>query len=177
MPNEKEIIDSMLEDKPSVTTEYVEDREQDEDNDLIDSSGDVFDPSIHDVDEDGEPKRTKLGRFRKRRIALNSRADARAECDLAAKTAAQAVFLCGMIVWAEDGKPIPEETATMEAAWTAYFHEKGVENMPAWVLILMATGQYAAPRIALPRTRTFVGKLWSSFKNLFKRKSKDDGNV
>lgn len=142
----------------------------------------TFDPNIHCVDENGNPRLTAKGKFRRKR----GKAGARPTPSLndvdplrmaAAKQAAQvsiaATFLAGQMAFGEDGAPLEGESAQMEAAYTNFYYlsEKPI-NIPPWALVAMVTVTYAARRMAMekPRNRVMVGVDWivEKTKNLYR---------
>lgn len=158
---------------------------------ITDSAGTIYDPLLHETDAaTGRPKLTITGKFRKRRGRRKSPLDApvRESSKLgyreAGRLSAEAVFVFGQVCFGEEWKPEinPEiglnETEQMTAAWAAYYEQTGMKDPPPWVMLLIAMGAYAGPRLARPKTqsrlkkmRQWIGLRLSGWK---KTKKKDD---
>lgn len=133
------------------------------------SGPETFNPEIHCVNEDGTPRLTKSGKFRRKRGKANATpTPSLVDVDPArmanAKAAAQVsiacTFLAGQIAFGPEGAPQGDEPAQMETAYTQFYYlsEKPV-NIPPWLPVLMVTSIYCAKRMAIvePRNRVMRG--------------------
>lgn len=136
----------------------------------------TFDPSIHCVDANGQPKLTKAGKFRRKR----GKAGATAMPDpnhidpmrmqnakQAAQVSVAATFLAGQMAFGPDGAPMEDEQNQMQLAYEQFFYlsEKPIQIQP-WVLVAMVSTNYIAKRMAMevPRNRVMKGFDWLSEK-------------
>lgn len=134
----------------------------------------VFDPTIHCVDANGNPKRTKAGKYRRKRGKAGAYSHAQMEpggidsARMANAKAAAAVsiavtFVAGQIVFGPEGQPLQGEPEQMQQAYEQFYYlSKEPVNIPPWVLVAMVTSQYIAKRMAMetPRGRVINGILW-----------------
>lgn len=136
---------------------------------LKDNSGTVFDPAIHVFDEEnGKPKYTKTGKFRKKPGRKTSKTgsvqgDAKAmSCREAGKVSAEAVFITGQALFGEEWKPVIDqengihEPENLTTAFASYYEATGFRDPPPWLVLVIGLGAYAGPRLAAPKTQ---GKL------------------
>jgi hypothetical protein len=134
----------------------------------------TFDPSIHCVDANGNPKITKAGKFRRKRGKANATVapslnpdqinpERMANAKAAAQVSVAATFLMGQLVFGPEGQPQENEPQTMESAYTQFFYlsEKPV-NIPPWALVALVVSAYSAKRMAMeqPRSRVYTGIAW-----------------
>lgn len=135
----------------------------------------VFDPTIHCVDENGQPKRTKAGKYRRKRGKASAYSHAQTADPMAidpnrmanAKAAAQvsvaATFVAGQIIFGPEGQPLEGEPQQMLQAYEQFYYlsEKPI-NVPPWMLIAMVTSSYIAKRMAMevPRSRVMTAFGW-----------------
>lgn len=134
----------------------------------------VFDPTIHCVDADGNPKRTKAGKYRRKRGKANAYSHAQmdasgidtarmANAKAAAQVSVAATFVAGQIVFGPEGQPLEGEPQQMIAAYEQFYYlsEKPI-NIPPWALVAMVSMQYVAKRMAMeqPRSRVFKAFGW-----------------
>jgi hypothetical protein len=140
----------------------------------------VFNPDIHCVDENGNPRRTKSGKFRRKPGRKNASNYAQMSPEqmneakmMNAKAAAQvsvaATFITGQLIFGTEGAPIIDpangidEPQQMEAAYTQFYYlSKNPVNVPPWMLIAVVAGAYTARRMAMdkPRNRVMKGINW-----------------
>ena len=139
---------------------------------LLDSSGTVFDPEIHQMKRDGTPSYTKSGRFRKIRRPKGAAAPAEPEPeDSSYRTAAEgtvaAIEMLGVMLGGEafryikDRKSKIDERAAGIDAWTAYFESQGIEDFPPGIVVAIWAITYAAPRFGDPTVRQRFATLGS----------------
>jgi len=139
-----------------------------------DSSGVYFDPELHQVDEDGEPKKTIKGlwvmrRGKKRsagkkrlRLPRNTAADDSGDkksdsheddCTgdmyiVAAEQTAGAFWAAMMAVFGADGAPDATEAAQLPPALEAYYRSTGrVPQMPLWLPPVIIAGNAVNKRL------------------------------
>lgn len=136
----------------------------------------TFDPSIHCVDANGNPKLTKAGKFRRKRGKAGATAMPNPNqvdpmrmqnASAAAQVAVAATFLAGQIAFGPEGQPMENEAETMQTAYQQFFYlsEKPITIQP-WVLVAMVSSTYIAKRMAMeePRNRVMRGVDWLSEK-------------
>jgi len=142
------------------------------DDALLDSSGTVFDPEIHQTKKDGSPSYTKSGRFRKIRRPNGSAAPSEPEPeDSRHRTAAEgtvaAIEMLGVMLGGEafryikDRKAKIDERAAGIDAWSAYFEAQGIEDFPPGIVVAIWAITYAAPRFGDPTVRQRFAALGS----------------
>lgn len=169
-----------------------------------DSFGTLFDPKLHAVDREGNPSKTSLGRYRKRRglskVSITSQQLVDAKKAKEKKESAQATgmlaadLLIGSCVqllgdeWipvGSDGKPQEaihfDEHSNMRRAFGNYFEAKGFDSFPPWVELNIALTAYMVPRlVAGKETKTKLSKVrdWVSakWKKWTKPKDKKDAS-
>ena len=131
---------------------------------LKDASGNVFNPNYHDLDENGQPKLTKNGNFRKKRggagnsgprlnIPGHGAVDL-SDTSAVAETAATLYIQTGVIFFGPEWLPDP---AKMEKEFLVkhfhdYFEEKGITDFPPGVALAIACFAYAGARMHKPNT-------------------------
>jgi hypothetical protein len=136
-----------------------------------------FDPSIHSVGADGKPRLNKDGTFRRKRgkgkatqkvvatpVAVSPEDIAKAK--QAAFITVQSLLVIATSLGGEEWVADASETKMMVDSWEQYYIMTGAFDMPPWVMVLVSTGMYAAPRFRLPKTQTKLAALWGwiSFK-------------
>jgi len=125
-----------------------------------DSSGAVFDPSLHQLGKDGSPVITKKGLFKKRRgtgtkskIADMTPPDSMANFQACGSTSAEIIFIACQGIGGPDWTPRDEERAYMTEAFTQYYTAKDVQDLPPGVILATALISYGAPRFVMPTTQ------------------------
>lgn len=141
----REIIDTMPE--PEVT--------------IMDERGDTFDKEVHEMGEDGAPRKTKKGFFHKKRGGLGKSTIAQVDTsseDLSyqacGSSTAEIIFILGQSLGGGDWQPTQDERSYMTSAWGEYFKAKGVKDLPPGLIVATAMVSYAMPRFALPETKS-----------------------
>lgn len=131
-----------------------------------DSEGTVFNPRIHYLDENGKPKKTATGKFRKRRKdspmpTETSQTQAAGLPD--PKQSAELVISVGESVAVASLGELwtmkEPEKAFLGASLERYFAASGTPDVPPGWLLIAAIGLYALPRIMHPETQARIGKL------------------
>lgn len=141
----------------------------------VDSSGDAFDPAVHATDAEGRPKKTKTGKWAKKRgrkgnrVATsgtgNVRGTAEIEAERAGHATAQLIFTMGVVLGGEEWQPRIDtdtglnEPQQMSEAWAAYYLATGKTDLPPWVTVVIAMCGYSLPRLAMPKTQTRIQRL------------------
>lgn len=138
-----------------------------------DQSDEIFNPAIHCVDANGNPKKTKSGKFRRKRGKAGVYASVTAPQSIdnvkmqnaaaAAQVSVAATFLAGQICFGPEGRPEPGEPEQMQAAYQQFYYlSETPVNVPPWVLVFMVSSSYIAKRMALPepRNRVMLGIQW-----------------
>jgi len=133
------------------------------DDALLDSSGTVFNPEIHQMKRDGSPSYTKSGRFRKIRRPKGTESTEPEPEDSRHRTAAEgtvaAIEMLGVMLGGEafryikDRKAKIDERAAGIDAWSAYFEAQGIEDFPPGIVVAIWAITYAAPRFGDPTVR------------------------
>jgi len=139
----------------------------------------IFDPEIHAVDSNGQPKRNKdgtLSKKRGRKSGTNSTAPVDTsvaafdlECKNCAVLTVQTIIILGHSIGGEEWTAEEAEKFAMVTAWEAYYRAKGTIDLPPWIGVLIATGAYAMPRVSKPNTRTRLTALFSGVSSFLKR--------
>ena len=154
---------------------------------LLDSSGTVFNPDLHQTKRDGSPSYTKSGRFRKiRRPNGAKQAPELPQDDHRYRTAAEgtvaAVEMLGVMLggdafrYIKDRKAKIDERAAGVDAWAAYFEAHDIEDFPPGIVVAIWAITYAAPRFGDPTVRqrfkaigTKLGKAAKRVRKWFKK--------
>lgn len=140
---------------------------------LRDSGGTVFDPAIHATGEDGNPKRTPTGKWRKKYGGGSDRSGAPAapgsgvggngtagnpvgsrnpaanfvtQATAEAKLTSSAMFNIAQMFLGPEWKPTEDEDKAITDSLRDYYVATGVLNLPPWVGPLVLIGSYAYPR-------------------------------
>jgi hypothetical protein len=121
-----------------------------------DSEGTVFDPRIHYLDENGKPKKTPTGKFRKRRkgtapdtvLSEGSEPspvpiDPKASAELLVNVAESVAVSTLGPKW----KAEPGERSAILASLETYFQTEGAPSVPPSWMVLITVGMYALPRV------------------------------
>ncbi len=140
------------------------------DDALIDSTGTIFDESVHAVNRNGEPSYTKSGRFRKKARKVVERdsvsAEERDEIEQYERAAAGTVATIEMIGvmlggdsfrYIKDRKMRIDERASGIDAFTNYYKENGITDFPPGIALTLWGLTYALPRFAQPEVRQRFG--------------------
>ncbi len=158
----------------------------------MDNFGTLWNPEIHATGADGKGVKTQKGEWRKKRKSklVDPRAptpepqaqaatpaqDPKAppvlteaqknEARAAGVVVAQCIFLSSRALGGEEWEPSSDERSMMNDAWGNYFIAKGVTNIPPGLMVVVACGAYAAPRFAMPKTRSRLqrAKEWAAAK-------------
>lgn len=138
-----------------------------------DQSDEIFNPAIHCVDANGNPKRTKSGKFRRKRGKAGVYASVTAPQSIdsvkmqnaaaAAQVSVAATFLAGQICFGPEGQPEPGEPEQMQAAYQQFYYLSETPiQVPPWALVFMVSSSYIAKRMAKPepRNRVLAGIQW-----------------
>jgi len=143
-----------------------------DDDALLDSSGTVFNPEIHQTKRDGSPSYTKSGRFRKVRRPSASASPAEPEPEdhryrTAAEGTVAAVEMLGVMLggdafrYIKDRKAKIDERAAGVDAWAAYFEAHDIDDFPPGIVVAIWAITYAAPRFGDPTVRRRFSALGS----------------
>lgn len=171
-------------------TRETADDASDEYRGRVDAEGTAFDPAIHATDDAGRPKKTKTGKWskkrgRKSRTGYSQKQAGKTSADIEAEQAglatAQVIFTMGVAIGGEEWQPVIDDSTgvnephQMAQAWAEYYKATGITNMPPWLTVVIACGSYAMPRLAMPKTQTRLQRLrgWigQQFKAYRKRKN------
>jgi len=139
-------------------------------DELIDSSGTVFDPEVHAVKRDGSPSYTKSGRFRKVRRPNGAANKVEAEPEdhryrVAAQGTVAAIEMLGVMLggdafrYIKDKKAKIDERAAGIDAWEEYFRANDIEDFPPGIVVAIWAITYAAPRFGDPTVRKRLSSL------------------
>lgn len=124
----------------------------------------VFDPTIHAVDDNGNPKRKLDGTYAKKRGRKPGQTDngSAKPSSSGSNTVTEpktvnykgtAKVLCGMVFGGLEGvfgaawKPSDGERSSIEDATETYCQSKEIGDLPPGILLLMVVGMYALPRL------------------------------
>lgn len=161
---------------------------------MLDSDGTAFDPSQHATDDAGRPKKTKTGKWAKKRgrksnsTGYSQKSAAKSSADIEAENAglatAQTIFTLGVSIGGDEWRPVIDnatgvnEPQQMAQAWAEYYKAAGVTNVPPWLTVVIACSCYALPRLTMPKTQTRLEKLQSwigdKIRGYKKRKQSND---
>jgi hypothetical protein len=134
-----------------------------------DASGVYFDPNIHVTDNNGQPRITKNGNFRKRKGAaknpdqfgpnINIPGKTTVQFDAPsplAQTAALAYIQAGIVLFGDEWEPVPErrEQEFLTDAWHKFFQAHDMDDLPPGLALAVACVAYAAPRLHRPNTQS-----------------------
>lgn len=130
-----------------------------------------FNPEIHAVDANGQPKKNQDGSFSKKRgrksgtiaaVTVDPKAAQKLDCQNAALVTVQLIVGIGCAIGGEEGIASPEEMFSMMKAWTDYYLASGISHLPPWLGVVIATGAYALPRSRKPKTREKLAVMWGT---------------
>lgn len=62
-------------------------------------------------------------------------------------------MVTAMFAGMSEAQPTPEEQATLESAYLAYFESLGIRDLPPGAALVAAVGIYALPRLIQPKAR------------------------
>ncbi len=165
-----------------------------------DSKGVVFDPKLHAVNSEGEPSKTPLGKFRKRRglstVSMTNKAikeqqqtaEQKQSARVAGQLAADMFVGTAVTVFGEEWIPVgpkgKQEVATfnehenLRRAFSDYFEAKGISDFPPGMALSIAVTGYMIPRLAggkETKSRLAKAKVWITEKyQAMKDRSKKD---
>jgi len=163
--------------KLAANKEYGEFGKSDDDKERgnSDDHGAAFDPAIHATDAEGRPKKTKAGKWAKKRgrktnatgytQTTTSKTSADIEAEQAGLATAQILFTMGVSIGGEEWQPVIDESTgrneplQMSQAWAEYYKSAGVTNIPPWLTVVIACSVYALPRLTMPQTQTRLQRL------------------
>lgn len=183
-----ELIDAMPEVQEHVVNNHIaqEQEIQQQNADARDKRGAKFDPEIHAVEDDGSPKYTAAGYFAKKRGRKkldnestvnvntqqidNSEQIAKAKQRAAGSAAANTLIMLGVVMGGDEWQPIYNEEhginekQNLESAFSDYFEQKGLEDIPAGIALSIAICGYALPRFTMPKTQKRASTTWQKLK-------------
>jgi hypothetical protein len=151
---------------------------------MADSVRSEFDPAIHSVGKDGQPRRNKDGSFRRRKgagrfgeVAAGTEGN-RANnvgpdpgAREAARFAVGFIEMVGRTFFGDEWLPVIDpvkgvnEREMMTLAWTEFFEHYGIIEIPPWVGVIIVTGSYALPRLNKPNTAEKIGVIKARIQN------------
>lgn len=153
---------------------------------LRDKDGVSFDPDRHLMNKDGTPALQRDGKLkirpgRPQRNRPFSRVWAGVDSDgtppeeapiitedmqflATGRSTAAAVFAGCQALGGADWKPSAEERALVEEAFAQQARASGLRDLPPWVTVSIALGNYAGPRLAQDKTRTKLAGWWGRMK-------------
>jgi len=155
----------------------------------VDDHGNAFDPNIHLKDSEGNPKKTKTGKFRKKPGVNKPQSQQSGSgdkdnaqqfgADQAAWMATNMFINTGVGVFGKEWYPQKsggiDEQAYLQTSFQQYFEAKGVYDIPPGWALAIAMTSYAAPRFRMPDTRTRMQKIGDALKyKIGKMRSKRD---
>ena len=135
-----------------------------------DADGNSFDPQLHQIDSEGNPKLTPTGKLRKKRKPAKSTVAqvdipvqaSNQDARMAATASVEAIGMAGRMLGGEEWAFIRsvehgiDEKAAGIDAFTSYYNAKGVTDVPPGVLLAIWGLSYAGPRFAMPKTKSRV---------------------
>ncbi len=130
------------------------------------SAGEAFNPDIHEADENGNPRLTKDGAFRRKRgrksgtntVSSGDSGPAKLTTDYRGL----AEFVCGVVfgglskTLGEHWKPDPEERSNIEKQTQRVMEQYQMVDIPPVMGLCICVGMYAMPRIPNPETQRRV---------------------
>ena len=155
-----------------------------------DKKGNVFDSTIHSMDEAGNPKYNASGTFSKKRGRKanptivetnvgNEAAEnvARTQALQAGRASSELVFMIGKIIGGDEWSPIinPEyglnEPEQMTDAFAAYYLATGKTEMSPWLGLAVCLSTYTLLRMRMPKTKKRMYTVVTWIKSKLKRKN------
>jgi hypothetical protein len=130
----------------------------------VDSGGVVFDPSRHEVQDDGRPRLTQDGRFRRKRGGGGQPRQPKPDTAYPATSTVDesrrvAEVLAGIAfgflesTFGEAWRPTGQERESIVQTGGVVCSQYGVSDMPPVIGLMFAVTMYALPRINDPETR------------------------
>ena len=192
----KEVVENIpdeftpLDDSPNTvnnqTTELNENNESSSgfDDTFLSPSGEVFNPEIH-ISKDKINKDGSFKRKRQRKTFSQDGAEIPeilpAENNACAVTCVYVFEQIGCSICGDDFKANPNEKAFLTNTLQRYFDEKGIQDLPASMAVVIAFTSFTVAKLqqetckqkAKPffdKVKEKLYKCYSFFKNLFKRK-------
>lgn len=174
------IVDSLTGDLPEVQRHVVDAGAPP--GSESDASPDGFDPAVHAVDSDGNPKRKANGDYQKKRgrkagsgkatpikgVKVEPSAEeqkSKATAAMLGASAAGAVFQIGIALGGDEWRPQvnPDvglnEAENLQQAFYEYFMATGKTDLPPAMALTICISGYALPRLSMPKTQSRLGKL------------------
>jgi hypothetical protein len=137
-----------------------------------------FDPEIHAVGQDGTPKLKADGSYAKKRgrkagQALPLPTDkqnssvltpakpvaTRAQCEIAGRNTANLIFNACVFGISDEFVPSSDEAKGMSLAFTDYYEQRGIINLPPELVLFSALAMYIVPRLQKPKTQAKIKKV------------------
>lgn len=145
---------------------------------LVDNKGVSFNPDLHEVDADGNPRLTTSGKLRRKRgnksgskingenepLNIPGKPGAVSPSLEAAKATAGAIFTLGTTIGGDEWQPINDpqsgtnEYANMVDVWNEYYKSKGVKDIPPGIALSIAVIGYVTPRLFMPKTKSRLSR-------------------
>lgn len=163
-----------------------------------DSFGTVFDPALHAVNSEGEPSRTPLGKFRKRRgtssvstknkalVAQQQTAEQKASARAAGTLAADMMIGSCVTLLGDEWIPVGtkeqkdavkfDEHSNLRRSFADYFEARNISDFPPGIALSIAMTSYIMPRVVggkETKSRLAKAKVWITEKYDNMRKKKD----
>lgn len=119
-----------------------------------------FNPAVHAVNPDGTPRRKLDGTYARKRgrkpgthTAQVTVPDKRAQCEIAAAQTCNLLINSCVILLGDEWKPSSAaESEGLKNAFSDYYELRGIPALPPEVMLLIAIGSYAAPRLTQENT-------------------------
>lgn len=145
----------------------------------------AFNPALHEVNENGQPRLTKDGRFRRKRgrstgykapntsgmgnattsgkgtsntaneNTSSTNASGAANYAATASIASGVMFSAAQMIGPE-WAPSDNERTQVESAMATYFESQGIQDIPPGIALVLVIGIYAFPRIQHENTRNKI---------------------
>lgn len=199
-----EISEQLIENMPDVQEHVIMSHYQENEQieqiqaSATDKRGERFDPNIHAVDDNGEPKYTASGYFAKKRgrksgssvladvsgeTQKNNEVEVkRAKQRAAGSAAANTLITLGVVIGGDEWRPIfdknlgIDEKTNLENSFSDYFTAKELDDIPVGVALTIAVCGYVLPRFTMPKTKNRVSSVWGACKKWWiNRKLKKHG--
>lgn len=181
-------LNDLVSDMPQVVPDAVQaaqEAEKSEAEQIKDSKGDIFDPAIHAVGEDGKPKLTpKKGQFAKIRLPKDKPVPSGMVSGptpqaITANQRATAIVISGVFIqtgcvifgdeWQPEKTQKYDEKAYLIESTEEYLRVSGMETLPPWLLLVVAYGSYGLKRFTRPQTKTVLQKMGDWFNGIVGR--------
>lgn len=190
MDRTEEIVSNLVAAEPKVNDEIIEAMQESEKPQSTEaanvsstyipppSAREAFDPSIHETDDNGNPRLTKDGAYRRKRgqkakkgtipVSQNTTTFTTEADTKPVDYRGTAIFFTGIVfstcesLFGKSWKPNSQESENINTAAERFCAANDIQDLPPGIALAVAFGMYALPRLQDPETKERIRAMGES---------------